>query len=199
MVYNGLVAILASLVMMFGPETIRAGESKVYVVEPPDVLRLEVTGLPKKAQQVKGEFMVRPDGTISLGVYGCVTVTGLTLDQTRAAITKVLSTQAKKKDKLQVDAQVSAYNSKFYYLICTEKNGEQVYRFPLGGGETVVSAVLQIDGLSAVAAKGRVWVGNSNGKVRTVEWQAITQEGRLTTNYKLEAGDRVYIVNSPAK
>lgn len=197
--YYGLAVMLAGLMLTVGPSAVRADDSKTYVVEPPDILRLDVTGLPKKAQSVKGEFIVRPDGTVSLGTYGSVPVAGLTLDQTRAAITKHLSAHAKKKDKLQVRAEVSGYNSKAYYVIGSGKDGEQVYRFPVGGGETVVGAVLQVEGLSAVAAKNRVWVASSSGKVRKVDWRAITQEGQSASNYKLEAGDRVYVGRSPPK
>jgi polysaccharide biosynthesis/export protein len=194
-----LAVTAAGLVMAAGPSALRAGDSKMYVVEPPDVLRLDVTGLPKKAQPVRGEFVVRTDGTVSLGRYGSVTIAGLTLDQTRAALTKHLSAHVKKKGKLQVRAEVSGYNSKVYYVIRSGKGGEQVYRFPAGGNETVVDAVLRVEGLSAAAANGRAWVASSSGKVREVDWRAITQEGRSATNYKLESGDRVYVGSSPPK
>lgn len=195
--YKGLAVVLSGLVVAAGPSAISAGDSKMYVVESPDILRLEVTGLSKKAQPVQGEFLVRPDGTISLGTYGTVTVTGLTLDQARTAISKHLSAHATKKDKLQVRVEVFGYNSKVFYVIGPGKDGEQVYRFPAVEGETVVGAVLQIDGLSTTAAKGRVWVASSSGKVSEVDWKAITQEGRSSTNYKLKAGDRVYVGRQP--
>src|SRR5262245_48734349 len=115
--YSGLVVVVTGLVMAGGSPAARAGESKPYIIEPPDVMRLDVTGLPKRAQPVKGEFIVRPDGTVALGTYGSVTVSGLTLDQTRAAIAKLLSVHARKKDKLEVRAEVSGYNSKVYYVI----------------------------------------------------------------------------------
>src|SRR5262249_1334391 len=42
----------------------------------------EVRGL----QQIKGEHLVRPDGTINLGIYGSVYVTGKTEKEARKAI-----------------------------------------------------------------------------------------------------------------
>ena len=42
-------------------------------------------------QQIAGEHLVRQDGTISLGTYGCVYVAGLSLEQTRFVIEQYLS------------------------------------------------------------------------------------------------------------
>ena len=37
-------------------------------------------------QQIRGEHLVRPDGTISLGTYGCVYVAGMTLAQVKMPV-----------------------------------------------------------------------------------------------------------------
>ena len=56
-----------------------------YIVEPPDILIVEVLeGLP--GRPISGERLVRPDGTIDLGFYGRVHVRGLTLAQVKVAI-----------------------------------------------------------------------------------------------------------------
>lgn len=56
-----------------------------YVVEPPDILIIEVLeALP--GRPVSGERLVRPDGKISLGFYGEVEVKGLTLDQIKVKV-----------------------------------------------------------------------------------------------------------------
>jgi polysaccharide export outer membrane protein len=170
-------------------------DSPPYVIEPPDILRVEVSGLPKKAQSIQGAHLVRPDGTVSLGTYGSVFVSGLSLDQTRAAVTKHLAPYARKKRQLEVRVEVVAYNSKAYYLIAAE----QVTRYPLPGGETVVGAVLQVEGLAAAATKGPVWLARASGQVLEVDWRAITQEGKSATNYKLMAGDRLYVGSSPSE
>ena len=60
-----------------------------YVVEPPDLLLVEVLeALP--GRPISGERLVRPDGKISLGLYGEVQVRGLTLPQIKVAIIKQL-------------------------------------------------------------------------------------------------------------
>jgi protein involved in polysaccharide export with SLBB domain len=59
------------------------------VVEPPDLLIVEVLeALP--GRPISGERLVRPDGTISLGFYGDVSVKGLTLPQIKVAVIKQL-------------------------------------------------------------------------------------------------------------
>lgn len=85
-----------------------------YVTEPPDVLLVEVTGLPEARPPVKGEYLVRPDGTVSLGEYGGVAVAGLTLERAGNAIAARLKPFAKKDASLTVTVAVTACNSKAY-------------------------------------------------------------------------------------
>lgn len=194
---HGTLFLLAGFFL--APAAARATDPAQYVVEAPDILRIEVSGLRKSAQPVSGEFMVRPDGTVALGPYGSVPVSGLTLDQARAAVAKHLSAHAKKSALPDVRATVSAANSKRFYVIWPDKEGEVATSFPADGTATVVSAVLQIDGLAAVAAKGRVWVQNKSSGVREVNWNAITQQGDSKTNYKLQAGDRLFVSEARRK
>ena len=56
-----------------------------YVVEPPDLILVEVLeALP--GRPISGERLVRPDGKISLGFYGDVYVAGLTLPEVKEKI-----------------------------------------------------------------------------------------------------------------
>jgi protein involved in polysaccharide export with SLBB domain len=60
-----------------------------YVVEPPDLIMVEVLeALP--GRPISGERLVRPDGKITLGFYGDVYVKGLTLPQVKVAVIKQL-------------------------------------------------------------------------------------------------------------
>src|SRR5207249_5394776 len=74
-----------------GPDTPRECAKRAlspYIIEPPDILLVqasEAITLPK-TQPIAGTHLVRPDGTIGLGVYGSVFVAGLTLEQARDAI-----------------------------------------------------------------------------------------------------------------
>src|SRR4051812_35589402 len=92
----GLKPAVVLLALTLSPAAVPA-DTPAYVIGPPDVLRLEVAGLPGMGHQsVQGEHLVRPDGTISLGSYGSVLVSGLSVEQARSALTKYLAQYAAK-------------------------------------------------------------------------------------------------------
>lgn len=192
MVSRWLMSAVASLLLIL-PGVGFGADPNEYAIEPPDVLRVEVFGLPRSAQSIEGERLVRPDGTVSLGAYGSVQVSGLSADQARAAIVKHLVPHAKKR-QLEVRVAVVSHNSKVYYVIAA-----QVHRHPLLGSETVVAAVLRVEGLAATATEGPVLLARASDKVLKVDWRAITREGKSASNYKLEPGDRLYVGGSPSR
>jgi polysaccharide biosynthesis/export protein len=147
-------------------------------------------------QVIAGEHLVRPDGQISLGIYGSVRVAGMTLDQVKDAVTAQLNQYLNEPD---VRVDVLGYNSKVFYVVTDGGgNGERVDRIPFTGNETVLDAVAQIQGLSDISSK-RVWVarpsppGCAGSQVMMVDWRGITQDGVTTTNYQVLPGDRIYI------
>ena len=150
-------------------------------------------------QAIRGEHLVRPDGTVSLGAYGSVYVAGMTLPQIKAAIEAHLSQYLLDP---QVSVDVFAYNSKFYYVITDfAGSGEQVVRLPVTGNETVLDAIAQVGGLSPVSSK-RVWVARPapsgcGDQILPVDWKGITRRGSPRTNYQLLPGDRVFVMASP--
>ncbi len=148
-------------------------------------------------QMARGEHLVRQDGTISLGSYGSVYVTGMTIAQAKYAIEKHLS-------QFVLDPEISldvlAYNSKAYYVIADGGGyGQVVLRLPVTGKETVLDAIGQVQGLPAVASKRRIWVArpapadHSCMQILPVDWNAITQGGSTATNYQIFPGDRIHI------
>lgn len=152
-------------------------------------------------QQVRGLHLVRMDGTINLGTYGCVYVAGLTLQQIKVAIERHLS-QYVLDPEINVD--VSAYNSKVYYVIADGAGfGQTIFRLPITGKETVLDAIANVQGLSQVASKKKIWVArpapadNECLQILPVDWRAITEGGATTTNYQLFPGDRVYVGPDP--
>ncbi|MCI0639175.1 MAG: polysaccharide biosynthesis/export family protein [Gemmataceae bacterium] len=174
-----------------------------YIIGPPDVLNVEsLKGL--ITQPIKGPHLVRPDGSIGLGIYGSAQVAGLTIEDAKKSIAKVIAAKLTLKleevfDNLSVD--VLAYNSKVYYLIADGAGfqPDQILRLPVTGNEFVLDAVSQIrDGLPVVSSKQHIWVArrNPNGgsdMILPVDWTGITQRGHTATNYQLLPGDRVYI------
>jgi protein involved in polysaccharide export with SLBB domain len=152
-------------------------------------------------QQVAGPHLVRPDGTVGLGVYGGVRVTGMTIAEAKAAIEAHLAGFFARPE---VSLDVSGYNSKVYYVVTDGAGfGETVARLPVTGNETVLDAVGTISGLSPVSSKHRIWIvrpsPDSHGcdQVLPVDWNAIVRRGVTATNYQILPGDRLYIQAQP--
>lgn len=190
-----------------------------YVVEPPDLLIVEVLEtLP--GRPISGERLVRPDGTVSLGFYGDVYVTGLTLDQIKAKIVLHLrhwltdnalglyeEDPSDGKQKLiapekssAVFVDVGSYNSKMYYV-----QGDVVVtgRFPITGNEDVLSAINAANGLMPTAAPSNIRLvrpappGACCEQILPINLAAIISGGDTTTNYQLMPGDRIVVYRDP--
>ena len=151
----------------------------------------------RSLQAVAGEHLVRPDGTVGLGIYGSIYVTGMTIEHAKMAIEAHLA-QFLVDPKISLD--VFSYNSKFYYVIFDGGGyGQQVYRIPYTGNETVLDAISQLNGLPPVSSPKRVRLARPApaemgcSEVMDVDWKAVTMCGSSTTNYQLMAGDRIYV------
>jgi polysaccharide export outer membrane protein len=191
-----------------------------YVVEPPDILLVEVLeALPGRA--ISGERLVRPDGRISLGFYGEVYVAGLSIAQVKEKVVehlrKYLSDEAlglaeKEKeagkaggvaaadsDRVMVD--VTAYNSKVYYV-----QGEVASpgRQNVTGNETVLDAINFAGGLLPTADPKEIRLvrpappGARGEQSLPVDLDAIVKRGDPTTNYQIMPGDRLIVARAPA-
>ena len=205
-----------------------------YVIEAPDQLLIEVIqrsqvpdlddkGVEKKdpvtgkvlmktvtdrlpVQPVSGPFQVRLDGTVGLGFWGSVPVSGLTLDQAAESIRghqlkqETLKQFGTRLESIIVIVDVMAYNSKRYYVITDGGGfGEQVFPFPITGSETVLDAISNINGLPDVASKRNIWVARRTPhpgqpwQILPVDWVGLTQHGITYTNYQVMPGDRIYV------
>ncbi len=147
-------------------------------------------------EQVEGEHLVGPDGRVTLGAYGSVSVVGLTKGQTKLAIESHL---AEFLDEPEVAVDVLGYNSKVYYVITQGAGlGDNVFSFPVTGNETVLDAIALIGGMDETSSK-RVWIArpgrNCEGsdQVLPIDWDAITKLGNVDTNFQVLPGDRVYV------
>lgn len=147
------------------------------------------------SQNILGQFLVGPDGTITLGSYGQVSVVGKTLNQAKFEVEDHLSRYL---ENPEISLNVFAYNSKVYYIVIQGAGlGDGVYRFPITGNETVLDAIAQIQGLEQVSSK-KIWIARPSlktGKVKIlpVDWFAVTERGAAQTNYQIMPGDRVFV------
>jgi polysaccharide export outer membrane protein len=174
-------------------------EADTGTAEPPIDARSYFSN-PLTPAPIDGQHVVQMDGTIDLGIYGSVSVAGLTTDQARERVRAfLLQLTDRKPDQLQVRVSVLAFNSKQYYVITDGAGyGEQVAAFPITGSETVLDAMARIGGLPQVASKRDIWVARrspnySQDQILPVCWEDITQRGITRTNYQVLPGDRIYV------
>ncbi|MGL4550525.1 MAG: polysaccharide biosynthesis/export family protein [Gemmataceae bacterium] len=178
-----------------------------YIIEPPDVLVIEAPAdllTTDKSVVLGGPALVRPDGTIGLGPLGSVFVAGMTIDQAKERIARVVQTQ-RPNDELDVilkqfKVDVAAFNSKFYYVVSDGAGyGAQITRVPITGNETVLDALAQIQGLPAVSSKKKIWLaratphGYGTPHIMPIDYCSTVMRGSGSTNYQMFPGDRLYI------
>ena len=154
---------------------------------------------PAAKQRIEGEHLVAPDGTLNLGTYGNVYISGMTLSEVRVAIEEQLSQFL---DEPEVGVDVFAYNSMAYYVVLQGAGqGDQVQRIPLTGGETVLDAISQNQGLTPFSSK-QIWIARpapdklGYDQILQVDWDAIVQSGNTATNYQILPGDRVFVAEN---
>jgi polysaccharide biosynthesis/export protein len=146
-------------------------------------------------QQVAGQHLVGPDGTVTLGSYGSVLVVGMTVAQAKKAVEEHLSNVL---ENPEISLDVYAYNSKVYYIVTQGAGlGDGVYRFPVTGNETVLDAISQINGLHSVSSK-KIWIARPTDdpcrvQVLPVCWDEITAQASAGSNYQILPGDRVFV------
>lgn len=152
---------------------------------------------PENSQYVAGPHLVRPDGTVGLGIYGSVYVTGMSLNEAKLAVERHLAQHI---HNPQVSVDVLAYNSKVYYIIADGGGaGESVVSMPCTGNETVLDAIARVQGLPTVASKSHIWIARPSAdpcgpdQILEVDWNAIAQGAQTGTNYQVLPGDRIYV------
>jgi polysaccharide export outer membrane protein len=189
-----------------------------YVVEPPDLILVEVLeALP--GRPISGERLVRPDGKITLGFYGEVYVAGLTISEIKEKIVlhlrKVIPDEVlglieqdeegnfinvEPKDSNRVFVDVTAYNSKNYYV---QGDVAAPGKLPITGIETVLDAINYAGGLIPTAAPQNIRLvrpapaGACCEQTLPVNLAAIISGGDPTTNYQLMPGDRLVVYRDP--
>lgn len=149
------------------------------------------------SQQITGPRAVAQDGRVNLGVYGTVSVTGLTLREAKRKIEEHLGEFL---DSPQIAIDVQNYNSKFYYLIFQGAgNGDSVRRIAISGNETVLDAIASQGNIPANNNQYQIWIARpgrerkGHEQMLMVDWRAITQLAETDTNYQLLPGDRLYV------
>ena len=159
-----------------------------YRIGPGDVLDLVITRGPI---QDKIQTIVRSSGKIFV-LLAEVNVDGLTIEQAGSAIAKELAPFFRNPS---VEVQVKEYNSKkvsVFGSVGTMTRASGV-TLPLTGRLTLIEAIGKSGGFHANASMDKVRVTRADGKSYIVNMFKYMQEGDLTLEFVLDAGDIVFV------
>lgn len=171
-----------------------------YVIEPPDILQIEITAADPAASPVcSGQHLVAMDGRVNIQGLGTVYVAGMTMAEAQDAIAKSVAASVKS-PRVLVD--VLAYNSKVYYVIERHPAGaDDITRLPITGNETILDAIAAIGGLDAPSAT-ELWISRGSPTAPgselklPVDWDEVAN-GDSLANLQILPGDRVFISQLP--
>lgn len=160
----------------------------LYRIGPADILEIGVT---RGATQEKIQAVVRPGGTVMV-ILAEVNVDGLTTDQAAAAIARELAVFFRNP---VIDVQVKEYRSKKVTLFGAigAQGRASASTVPLTGRVTLMEAVAKAGGFQQSASLDRVRVTRPSGKTYTVNVYRFLQDGDLSQEFVLDAGDAVFV------
>jgi protein involved in polysaccharide export with SLBB domain len=163
-----------------------------FVVEPGDVLLVQPADLESNVR-LPGDQPVLPDGTVTLGRYGRLQVAGRTADEIQADARALI--QQEVKDAGPVTVRIVTRQSKVVYVL-GEVNAPGA--FTLSGRETVLDAIILAGGLTDRASRDNIVLARPSTPcacrlVLPVCYNEIVQLGDTSTNYQIQAGDRVFV------
>ncbi len=159
-----------------------------YRIGPGDLLDVFIT---RGSTQDRVQVPVRANGRIAVSFVE-VPVEGLTADQAAAVISRALSVYLRNP---VVDVLVKEYSSKRVSVIgavgVTIRGGTGL--IPLAGRTPLLEAIMKAGGFAPNASINKVSVTRASGKTYTVNMFRYVQEGDLSQEFTLDAGDIIYV------
>lgn len=186
------------------PHQVEAGD--VLVIEPNDF---------NSPIQIPSDHTVQQDGTIDLGGYGRMQVSGLTIPDIQQQVqqTIVQAEMAKPNSPIGLASHsrtpgtnTPAPDMTVAVRLISQERG-LVYvmgevnapgSYPLTGSETALDAIIAAGGLSDRANEHKVIltrprVADQPRLILPICYQRVLQLGDVSTNYQLQPGDRIYV------
>ena len=159
-----------------------------YRIGAGDVLEVTLTRGPT---QEKFQAAVRPTGIVIVTLIEAK-VDGLTSDEAATTIAKELSVFFRRP---LVDVQVKEYNSKKVTVFGAvgPQGRASASTIPLTGRVTLMDAIAKAGGFQQNASLDRVRVSRASGKTYTVNVFRFIQDGDLSQQFILDAGDTVFV------
>jgi polysaccharide export outer membrane protein len=164
---------------------------KPHVIEPPDTIRVSAPTAPEIHNL---STSVRPDGFVTLNLLGDIFAAGKTPVQLAAEIEEKI---LKYYQDVNVQVEVTGFNSKFYYMAGETSAGPRAYT----GKDTVFDAVMR-GGLARSAWPEKIVVLRPNEQGDLIRRMSINAKdmielGDMKYNAVLEEGDVIFIPINP--
>ena len=163
-------------------------DEKAYVIGAEDVIRIEVWG----DARLSGDFLVRPDGKISMNLIGDVTAAG----KTPEALSADIGDRLKAGEFMRapsVIVGIKDVRSKKYYL---QGEVNKPGAVPLVVPTTVLEALVQAGGFRDFARKNKIRIlrmKDGEQKEFKFDYNAVTKGKHLEQNIRLEPGDMIIV------
>ncbi len=165
---------------------------ETYYLEPGDRLLIEPVNLESEFRAI-GDQKVQVDGSIDLGQYGRLRVSGMPVEAIEVAIEERIREVSGKPESINV--QLLEPNAAEVYVL-GEVGSPGAYA--LDGHETVLDAILTAGGLTSQASPCDIVLVRPTAHcdkrvVLPVCYRQLTQIGDTTTNYQVQPGDRIVV------
>jgi polysaccharide export outer membrane protein len=157
-------------------------DSRTYVIGAEDVIFVKVW----RDNDVSGQFLVRPDGRISVPLIGDVTASGRTPEQLEKDISERLSRFIKEP---QVNVGILVVGSKKYFIL-GEVN--RPGSFPLVVPTNVLEALVNAGGFRDFANQTKILILRGD-KVLRFNYKQVTRGKKPEQNILLEPGDKIIV------
>ncbi len=173
------------------PNELAKTEVRSYFVEPGDRILIEPIDLESEIGSF-GDQKIQVDGSIDLGEFGRIRVTGMPVEEIERAVESQIAIFGKREP---MNVQLVESNAAEVYVL-GEVGSPAAY--PIDGHEHVLDAILRAGGLTSKASPCdvvlvRPTAPDSCRVVLPVCYRQITQLGDVTTNYQLQPGDRIVV------
>jgi polysaccharide export outer membrane protein len=157
-------------------------DTKTYLIGAEDVIFVKVW----RDNDVSGQFLVRPDGRISVPLIGDVTATDRTPEQLEKDISDRLAKFIKDP---QVNVGILSVGSKKYYIL-----GEVNHpgAFPLVVPTNVLEALVNAGGFRDFANQTKILILRGD-KHFTFNYKQVTRGKKSEQNILLEPGDKIIV------
>jgi polysaccharide biosynthesis/export protein len=156
---------------------------KSYVIGPEDHLAVRVWREP----ELSGQFMVRPDGRISLPLVNEIQAAGLTPEQLASSIALSL---ARYMNHPEVSIAVAQVNSRKFYI---QGEVQKPGAYSLAVPTTVLEALVNAGGFREFANTKKITILRGGKNVLKFNYKDVTRGKNTEQNVLLQPGDQIIV------